>query len=262
MSSISVPSKEVRQLMFKRIINAAIVSDTRSDFDKNVNVEKFREDYFSEGSEYIKNNPGYRIRSEQLRTNEEVLLLIREDFKNYLLNKVSQNQVSEIPDNFNIYHFSHFNVISDDFIVETQMLNVSCKNANDEHVMSLGYGFMYLADNVTGNKIFIGSIKMEKGFNAPALRLEATMIIDPFNDIVEHVGKQSLVSFFVGKTFTGLRDNLLKSAKRYQVKIMGISHVSKLSPSSRHKRVVNDIKSLSPSLIDVIQLANINKHLY
>src|SRR5574344_1032269 len=136
----TAPSKEVRQMMFKRINESAVVSDYRSVFDKNVNVDKFREDYFSEGSEYIKNNPGYRIRSEQLRTNKEVLMLIREDFKNYLLKQVPQNQVAEIPDNFNIYHFSHFNVISDDFIVETQMLNVSCKNANNEHLMSLGYG--------------------------------------------------------------------------------------------------------------------------
>ena len=248
--------------MFKRIINSETVCDTRTTFDKNINVEKFRENYFSENSEYIRNNPGYRIRSEQLQNNEELVKLIMEDFKNYLLRKVPRNQIAEIPDNFNIYHFRHFNLISDDFIVETQMLNVSCKNASNEHIMSLGYGFIYLADNVTGNKIFIGSIKMEKDFNNPKLRLEATMVIDPFNDITKHVGQQSLISFFVGKTFTGLRESLLKNTKHYQVKIMGIKHISKLSPSNQHKCIVNDIKSLSLSLIDVIQLVNINKHLY
>lgn len=258
----TTPSKEVRQLMLKRIIEAAVVSDTRSAFDKNVNVEKFRDDYFSEGSEYIKNNPGYRIRSEQLRTNEEVLMLIREDFKNYLLKQVPQNQVAEIPDNFNIYHFSHFNVISDDFIVETQMLNVSCKNANNEHIMSLGYGFMYLADNVTGNKIFIGSIKMEKSMNDTHLRLEAVVIDEPFSVIFEHVAKQSIVSFFVEKTFTGLRNSLLKNTKNYKVKIMAAKHISKRNPYNAHRLIINDIKSLSPSLIDVIQLVNIRKHLY
>lgn len=254
--------KNVHNLLFKRIINGAVISDNRSEFDKNVNVKEFRERYFSSNSEFLKHNPGYKIRTVQLRINDEAVALIKDDLHRNLLKQIPVAQLEPEDNTCNIHHFSHYNAMGEDFMVETQMLIANRKDENGNNVMALGYGFMYLSDSINGNKLFIGTIKLRKDKADPIMYLNASMVLGLFTDIIKHLNKGEIVGFFVDRSFAGLRDTLLKRTKKYQVKLIAVNTSSEKGRKTQHKMVVDDLKSLSPSFIDVIQLADIRKHLY
>ena len=254
--------KNVRNLLFKRIINETAVGDIRSEFDKNVNVVEFRERYFSDSSEFIKHNPGYKFRTAQLRTNEDAVVLIKNDLHRSLLKQIPADQLSPEDNTCNIHHFSRYNAIGEDFMVETQMLIANRKDGEGNNVMALGYGFIYLSDSVSGNKLFVGTIKLRKDKVDPIMYINASMMLGVFTDIIKHISKGEIVGFFVDKNFTGLRDTLLKRTKKYQVKISAVSTINEIGRKTQHKMVIDELKSLSPSLIDVIQLANIRKYLH
>ena len=254
--------KNVRNLLFKRIINETAVGDIRSEFDKNVNVVEFRERYFSDSSEFIKHNPGYKFRTAQLRTNEDAVVLIKDDLHRSLLKQIPADQLSPEDNTCNIHHFSRYNAIGEDFMVETQMLIANRKDEKGNNVMALGYGFMYLSDSISGNKLFIGAIKLRKDKVDPIMYINAHMVLGVFTDIIKHLSKGEIVGFFVDKNFAGLRGTLLKRTKKYQVKISAVSTINEIGRKTQHKMVIDELKSLSPSLIDVIQLADIRKHLH
>lgn len=254
--------KNTRELLLKRLVNETVVVDSRSEFDKNVDVKEFRERYFSNDSDYVKHNPGYKIRTAQLRSNEETVALIRSDLHSSLIKKIPEGQLEESDNDCNIHHYSHYNAIGEDFIVETQMLIANHKDANGSNVMALGYGFMYLADSVSGNKLFIGTIKLRKDKVSPTMHLDASMVYGLFTDIIAHLNSSGIVSFFVDKSFAGFRDTLLKNTKKYQIKIAAVKTNSKVGRDVQHRRVVDDLKALSLSFIDVIQLTDIRKHMY
>ena len=254
--------KNVRNLLFKRIINEVAVGDNRSEFDKNVNVKEFRERYFSNSSEFIKHNPGYKIRTAQLRTNADAVVLIKNDLHHSLIKQIPAGQLEPDDDICNIHHFSRYNAIGEDFMVETQMLIANRKDEKGNNVMALGYGFIYLSDSVSGNKLFIGVIKLRKDKADPIMHINAHMVLGVFTDIIKHLSKGEIVGFFVDKSFAGLRDTLLKRTKKYQVKISAVNTINEIGRKTQHKMIVDDLKSLSPSFIDVIQLTDIRKHMY
>ena len=254
--------KNVRELLFKRAIHEVVVTDNRSEFDKNVDVVAFRERYFSNSSEYVKHNPGYKIRTVQLRTNEDAVALIKDDLHRSLIKQIPVAQLEPEDNNCNIHHFSHYNAIGEDFMVETQMLIANRKDEEGNNIMALGYGFMYLADNVSGKKLFLGTIRLRRDKVNPTTYIDGNMVSGLFTDIIKHLSNGEIVGFFVDRSFAGLRDTLLKRTKMYQVKLIAVNTSSEKGRKTQHKMVVDDLKSLSPSFIDVIQLSDIRKHMY
>ena len=69
MNTNATPNKELNRKVFMNIITESAEVDNRSLFDRLVNQEELRAKLFSDDSEVFKNNPAYKIRSEQLLTN-------------------------------------------------------------------------------------------------------------------------------------------------------------------------------------------------
>lgn len=261
MNTGHVASKQLQQLLLKRVLNNQTIYDNRSEFDKVVDVQKFREKFFSNGSDWVKNNPGYRIRQEQLRTNEEALILIRNDLHQSLLNAIPEGQLELEDNNCNIHHFSNYNAISEDFIIETQMLIANRKDDRGKNVMALGYGFIYIADAISGRKLFLGKIKLRKDKADPVMHLTVCVNHAIFKEMTNHIANTSLISFFVDKNFTGIRNTLLKQTERYRLSIAGMAGTAN-GRKTMHIDLIADLKELSPNFIDIIQLANLRKILY
>lgn len=262
MNTNTAPNKELNRKVFMNIIAESSEVDNRSLFDRMVNQEELRTKLFSDDSEVFKNNPAYKIRNELLRTNPETLVQVRNDMSNgLLLGSVASEIVAE-DSNPHIYQFSKYNPIGEDFIVETQMLNVGRTNESKTPVMLRGFGFMYLADCESGRKLYLGVITVEK--KKVDERPEVSVYLEHpiFEEITSQVNPTDLISFFIGKDFSGLRNSLLKHTTRYRLSLMTYKTNLEQGRKGRHKQVVSLIKSMSPNLVDFIRLADIRKVMF
>lgn len=258
----ATPNKELNRKVFMRIIAESTEVDNRSLFDRLVNQEELRAKLFSDDSEVFKNNPAYKIRSEQLSTNEDALKQVRDDMSEGLLAGSVASEIVAEDNNLNIYHFSKYNPIGEDFLVETHMLNVGRNNEAKTLVMLRGFGFMYLVDCESGRKLYLGVITAEKKKRDERPEVKVYLEHPIFEEITRQIDPTDIISFFVGKDFSGLRGSLLLYSNRYRFSLVSYKTNLEQGRKGRHKQVVSLIKSMSPNLVDFIRLADIRKVMF
>lgn len=258
----ATPNKELNRKVFMRTLAESTEVDNRSLFDRLVNQEELRAKLFSDDSEVFKNNPAYKIRSEQLLSNTETLRQVRDDMSvGLLVGSVASEIVAE-DGNLNIHHFSKYNPIGEDFIVETQMLNVGRNNEAKSPVMVRGFGFMYLVDCESGRKLCLGAITIEKKKRDERPEVKVYLEHPIFEEITRQIDPTDIISFFVGKDFSGLRGSLLLHSNRYRFSLVSYKTNMEKGRKGRHRQVVSLIKSMSPNLVDFIRLADLKKVMF
>ncbi len=258
----ATPNKELNRKVFMNIITESSEVDNRSLFDRLVNQEELRAKLFSDDSEIFKNNPAYKIRSEQLLSNTETLRQVRDDMSVGLLAGSVASEIVAEDGNLNIHHFSKYNPIGEDFIVETQMLNVGRNNEAKSPVMVRGFGFMYLVDCESGRKLYLGVITVEKKKRDERPEIKVYLEHPIFEEITKQIDPTDTISFFIGKDFSGLRGSLLLHSSRYRFSLMSCKTDTEKGRKGRHKQVVSLIKSMSPNLVDFIRLADLRKVIF
>lgn len=258
----ATPNKELNRKVFMRIIAEPTEVDNRSLFDRLVNQEELRAKLFSDDSEVFKNNPAYKIRREQLSTNGDALKQVRDDMSEGLLAGSVASEIVAEDNNLNIYHFSKYNPIGEDFLVETHMLNVGRNNEAKTLVMLRGFGFMYLVDCESGRKLYLGVITAEKKKRDERPEVKVYLEHPIFEEITRQIDPTDIISFFVGKDFSGLRGSLLLHSNRYRFSLVSYKTNLEKGRKGRHRQVVSLIKSMSPNLVDFIRLADLKKVMF
>ena len=102
----ATPNKELNRKVFTRVLTEPTEIDSRSLFDRLVNQEELRAKLFSDDSEVFKNNPAYKIRSEQLLSNTVTLKQVRDDMSVGLLAGSIASEIVAEDGNINIHHFN------------------------------------------------------------------------------------------------------------------------------------------------------------
>ncbi len=258
----ATPNKELNRKVFMNIITESSEVDNRSLFDRLVNQEELRAKLFSDDSEIFKNNPAYKIRSEQLLSNTETLRQVRDDMSVGLLAGSVASEIVAEDSNIPIYHFSKYNTIGEDFLVETQMINVGRNNEAKTLVMVRGFGFMYLVDCESGRKLYLGAITIEKKKRDERPEVKVYLEHPIFEEITRQIDPTDIISFFVGKDFSGLRGSLLLYSNRYRFSLVSYKTNMEKGRRGRHRQVVSLIKSMSPNLVDFIRLADLKKVMF
>ena len=262
MNTNATPNKELNRKVFMNIITESAEVDNRSLFDRLVNQEELRAKLFSDDSEVFKNNPAYKIRSEQLLTNVKTLKQVRDDMSVGLLAGSIASEIVAEDGNINIHHFSKYNPIGEDFIVETQMLNVGRNNEAKTPVMMRGFGFMYLVDCESGRKLYLGVITIEKKKRDDRPDVKVYLEHPIFEEIIRQIDPTDIISFFIGNDFSGLRGSLLLHSSRYRFSLVSYKTNMEKGRKGRHRQVVSLIKSMSPNLIDFIRLTDLRKVMF
>lgn len=262
MNTNTTPNKELNRKVFMNVIAESSEVDNRSLFDRMVNQEELRAKLFSDDSEVFKNNPAYKIRREQLSTNGDTLKQVRDDMSEGLLVGSAASEIVAEDSNIPIYHFSNYNTIGEDFLVETQMINVGRNNEAKTPVMIRGFGFMYLVDCESGRKLYLGVITIEKKKKDEKPDVKVYLEHPIFEEITRQIDPTDIISFFVGKDFSGLRGSLLLHSNRYRFSLVSYKTNMEKGRKGRHRQVVSLIKSMSPNLVDFIRLADLRKVIF
>lgn len=262
MNTQTKPNKETYRNLFMQIINTEVEIDHRSLFDQKVPQEELRKKLFSDESEVYKNNPAYKLRTDQLRTNQDTLSQLRTDMAEGLLVGSAGAEITGEESLVNIAHFSKYNPIGEDFIVETQMINVGCSNSNKTPIMMRGFGFMYLVDCISGRKIYMGMLVNEKKKADERPQINVYVDIPVFDTIVNYIEPADIISWFVGKDFSGLRSSLLKHTTKFRIAVKGYKTDTAVGRAARHKKLVAVLKALSPHAIDFIRLSDLSKVMF
>lgn len=262
MDTNATPNKELNREIFNRIISENIDNDHRSLFDQQVNQEEFREKLFGDNSEILKNNPAYKIRSVLFISNRPALREVRDDMARGLLEGSIASELVGKKDDIHIHQFSHYNPIGEDFLVETQMINVGYSNSAKTPMVLRGFGFIYLVDCESGRKLYAGVIVIEKKKKDERPELKVYLEHPIFEEIRNQIDPTDLISFFIGKDFTDLRNTLLKHTNRYRVNLVSYKTDTEKGRAGRHKQVVALMKSMSPNLVDFVRLADIKKVMF
>lgn len=258
---MNLATKQKNQGILKELLNKRPGNvDIRSLFDKYVDQETLRINFFSEESVFYQNNPHYRLRNEQLRDNPDLLRMITDDCCVRLLEGTTEAILDE-SEHLAPHHFTNYNPIGEDFIVETQMFCVGYSNSSKTPICLTGFGFIYLNDCISGKKVLLGTARINKAKADTRLCLELKMILELYEAMVTPLGIIDQASFVIDKGFLGFRSTLLKHSSKFKVNIVGVRCNTDKGRKYLLKEITNDIRNLSPNLIDLIQLANPNKYL-
>lgn len=261
-TEVNPVTKQKNRGILKELLNKRTDDvDNRSLFDKYVDQEALRENFFSDNSEFYKANPYYRIRTAQLRDNPDLLREITDDCCVRLLEGPNVEVLNEA-ELLAPHHFTNYNPIGEDFIIETQMFCVGYSNSSKTPICLTGFGFIYLNDCISGKKVLLGTARIHKAKTDPQVTLVLKMIFELFEEMTKPIGINDQVSFVIDKGFTGLRTTLLKHSSKFNVKIVGVRCNSDKGRKYLLKEITTDIRTLSPNFIDLIQLSNPIKYLH
>lgn len=259
--NLEASQNNTNSLILKRVIEGDHnPTPVLSVFDKYVNQEELRALAFSDDSDIMKNNPGYKLRTERLLGNSELIGLLLNDSKLALTDLDIKDPTEALnADKLQAYRFSEVNVIGEDFLIETQMFNVGYSGNDKKPIALIGFGFMYLCDCVSGKKLFLGSIKLLKKPKDTRLKINIAVNHELYTLLTKDIKHPVGAVLFSSEHMTNLQNTLLKNSSGYSAKMTGYKLNSAKGKQSLLTDVIKDMKSLSPNLIDVICLVDIKK---
>ena len=248
-------------IIFNRIIENNIFTDHRSAFDKYIDSNVFREKFFSDTSEIYQNNPGYKLRTNRLIGNPELVSNIHLDF----FNELTKDKATETVHDSKDYHpavFYNVNAFSEDFLFETRMFNVGYSNEAKTPIAVRGYGFMYLIDTVTSRKILFGTISINKFSEDKGPKIKMVVVKELHDYLTSNIKHPIGVSTIIGKELSGFSNTLLKHSKDVLLTRRTYPTAVDKGRAAFHREMIRDIKAHSPYLIDIIQLTDLKKIMY
>lgn len=253
----STKKKAVRELLQTVLADEAARFDERSEFDKVIDQEAFREKFFSAESDYVLKNPDYSFRSE-LKYDDPVLVRIANACRTKFVATFGDD--SEKEDQYSAFIMNKFNIIGEDFIVQTKGFTIS--NAGRYHNPSVeGMAFIYLIDVVTSRKIFIGVIHLYRKKDTN-LNTYIHLIHEVYTTLLDKIPKFGDPAILFGKDFLGLRDNIIKTFGRTTIKLRSVKFEHPTGRDKMRSIIIEQIKEVSHNFIDVVRLTNVNKHMY